>query len=429
MDDQRLKEMLSAWFDGELAPQEMTMVEAYIERSEEARQIVAKLEALKQLADESELNLQSDYWEQSAARIVNALGNSGREEIEPVRRSAWSEWGFKAISLAASILMLTYVGFHSEEIFDQLREKPQTESLIQEKARNDPSIQRFDPSIKKSDRKLKKFDPESTPEKLDDKGEPIRRKKRIANPTPVPKPATETDRQRVAPVPSIEPETEMIDESVTIEQPVEQDDEASQYKEERIVSKSDIRSRADVSVKMVSQSPTVGVTSLSTRPTAVTDSIETVQDQLELASDISLALEEAGERVTFYDSISGETTEEEQYRYLWDHVIVHKLTALKATSRKIYSYKGVGKSLSNGLQEESSQSDSKTEKRGIRKKKRAIERERRLVDAAFYVGSTSEKSGDYEQALRYLRFMATKNEEILDKVYARKKWEELAEMR
>ena len=51
MDDQKLKEMLSAWFDGELTPDKSAEVGAFIERSEEARQIIAKLTALKKLTE------------------------------------------------------------------------------------------------------------------------------------------------------------------------------------------------------------------------------------------------------------------------------------------------------------------------------------------------------------------------------------------
>lgn len=402
------------------------MVEAYLERSEEARRIVAQLEALKQLSDESVLNPKADYWEKSAARIETAIGNSARSEIEPVKRSAWSEWGWKAVSLAASVVMLTYVGFHSGEIFEQLRERPQTENLIQEKARSDPSIQRFDPSIKKSDKKIKKFDSESTPKRLDDKGEPIRRKKWIAKPTPVPKPATETDRRRVAPVPLMEPEAETVEEAVTLEPLVEPDDEGSQYKEERIGSKSVIRSSADGSANMVSKGPTVGLTTVSNMPIQTVDSFESEPVELELASDISSELDEAGEGVAFYDSTKAEVSETEQFQYLWDHVILHKLTALKAAGRKVYSYRGVGQTLSLGLQDQNRKSDSKATKK---RKMRAIEREHGLIDAAFFVGSRSLRSREYYQAVKFLKFMATGNDEILDSEYARKKLKELKEMR
>lgn len=421
MDDQRLKEMLSAWFDGELASEQKAEVEAYIERSEEARRIVAGFKALKQLSDQSVLNPQSEYWGKSAARIEGVIGDAGHEKNTPVKKSGWSEYGWKAVSLAASVVLLTYVGFHSDEILDQMREEPKSNLVIPEKAREDQSTQPVDQKSPAQERM--------------EESEPIPTETETIPPVLAPKPIDETGRQRDVPVSLVEPgesdknEKKQIEETAVtidqIDQPVEQDDEGSQYKQKRVVSKTELRTSGEVSVNRMLKSPSVGLTALSHPPTPVADSIEADLDQIELPGDISEALEEAGERLTFYDSTRVEATEEEQMRYLWNHVILFKLTALKTTSSQIRTSYGLNESLSNGLRDKRGRSEKK-EKGGDRKL--ALNRERRLIDAAFFVGSTTDKGGEYDQALKYLEYMAQENDDTLDKAYALKKWEELLDM-
>ena len=406
MDEQRLREMLSAWFDGELSPQEMKLVEAYIERSEEARQIVAGLEALKKLSDESVLNPQSDYWERSAARIEATLGDVPRTKITPVKRSAWSEWGVKAISLAASVVLLTYLGFHSEEILDQMWAEPPVKTSTREIVDGEKSSQIIDQ--------------DSAAQELKEETEPVS----VGQPEAqslLPKPVAEEARQKLEP--SAELGLETPPKAVTIDQEVEQTYEAALESGEVLkiaIPKPPGRSDVSLSDRTRTQSESLNAPALA--PVPIADSVGTDLHQLTLPVDLSETLEEAGERVTAYDSTSPEASKEEQYRYLWDHVVVHKLTALRATSPKMHSSGDVNKSLSSGLQDGLGRSRKPAKKKD---KRQAVDQERRLIDAAFYVGSTTESSSEYSQAIRYLEYMALENDQTLDKPYAQRKYEEL----
>lgn len=400
------------------------MVEAYIERSEEARQIVAGFKALGQLSDESVLNPQSDYWEKSAARIEAVLGDAGHTKITPVKKSGWSEWGWKAVSLAASVVLLTYVGFHSDEILYQTREEPKSTLVIPDKVREDQSIQ--------------SADQESLSQEQMKESEPTLTETEAAPPVLIPKPVDETGRQRAVPVSLVEPskneknKKKQIEETAVtidqIDQPVGQDEEVSHYKVERVKSKSEIRTSGEVSLGEENKAPVIKLYAPSRVQTPVVDSIDADLDQIELPEEISEELEGVGERLTFYDSTSADATEEERSTYYWNHVISVRQDAMRAVHLQIESFDGAYQSLSTGLKDSGGRSG-KSAKKGKRQEKedeqRALEQERKLIDAAFYMGKKADKRGT---ALKFLKYMATENDETLDKAYALKKWEELRDM-
>ena len=84
MDNDKLREKLSAYFDNELSEAERVEMENYIAQSEEAQRIVREFELLDQMAQSEKLSAGGDYWEQMASRIDQAIESSPESETEPM---------------------------------------------------------------------------------------------------------------------------------------------------------------------------------------------------------------------------------------------------------------------------------------------------------------------------------------------------------
>lgn len=434
MDDQKLKEMLSAWFDGELSREESAQVEAYLERSAEAREIVARYKALKQLTDKSALNPKSDYWERSAAKIESVLGEQSVTKVTPVKKSGWSNWGVKAVSLAASLALLAYVGFHSEEILKRMhdREEPQSEkNMIQEKGEEDQSLDRFG------------SEGDSHEEAVDMKADTTIRTK---EPLPEPLPPTATETQRVEPTSLIESADEVKLQQERQKKPTTATGkDEGKVKTETVPSESETNERTVASPQLLGEqskvktrtdnqtalAPAPGKSKGRTDISLSSEPEEATEDSgLGLPERLKTDLEESLDTVLFYDSTSADATYEEQMRYIWNHDIKDHFEARKAVEPLIYDF-DAGSPLVNSLRD--SKKDSKKSEKGEAKSEKLSKRQlganqRKIIDAAFYVGSTTDKDGEYSRALDFLEFMAFKNDRCIVKDYARDKYNALKDL-
>ena len=86
MDESYYRDKLSAYFDKRLSPEEMAMMDKYVQESEEARKILEEYRKLEQLiVEKSGLGGDDDYWESSAQRIEQAVDLVEATPVTPVR--------------------------------------------------------------------------------------------------------------------------------------------------------------------------------------------------------------------------------------------------------------------------------------------------------------------------------------------------------
>jgi hypothetical protein len=408
VDDQRLKEMLSAWFDGELSFEEAAQVEAYIAHSAEARQIVARYEALKKLTDSSVLNLKSDYWERSAGKIEAALGEQALTKIRPAKKSSWSSSGVKTVSLAASMMLLVYVGFHSEEILDRLHEQepiPPAENVIQKKAAEDKSIQTLKPGV----------DPHK--KEVNEKLNLPPRVKPKPEPEPKPKPTAEEMRP-VEPVLEYE-----SDEAIKLREARSKETSTVDIEQNREVI-SDRSATSPVQVDKDNLRSAPATSPASTKPSSRVVGEVSQKSRTDETTALANEMAESGPAVTA-DSLP-QPSEGEQYRYLWDHVIVQQLADMDKETAKPSILEGLKSTLNTGL---SAKGTDKKVKQGKDQVTRDLERERRLINAAFHVGQTTKDEAERKQALRYLVQMSAKSGSKENQDYASQKLSELKQAR
>jgi len=118
VDHSFFQERLSAYADRELPADELALVEEHLPGCAECRRRLDEISKLGELADRDSLLGESDYWEKAAQKIEAALEpqRAGVTDLAEgrTRRSYGLRWRLPAI--AASILFLTYVGLHENDI-------------------------------------------------------------------------------------------------------------------------------------------------------------------------------------------------------------------------------------------------------------------------------------------------------------------------
>jgi hypothetical protein len=117
MDEQYFQDLLSAYLDNELTPEQKAAMDQYLAGSPEAREQLARLDQLNRLVeDHSELDGEA-YWEESAGKIEQRLGIADTRvtAIEPERRKRSGLW-WKVTSVAASVAILVFIGLHQTDI-------------------------------------------------------------------------------------------------------------------------------------------------------------------------------------------------------------------------------------------------------------------------------------------------------------------------
>jgi hypothetical protein len=132
MDESYFKERLSAYFDRSLPPDEMAMMDKYVRESAEARRILEEYRKLEELVEKHGELAGDDYWEKSAERIDQAIEQADSARITEVRPGLWRGWLWKAIPVAASLILLTFIGLHRADIFQlPVSHGPEEEPAVQ----------------------------------------------------------------------------------------------------------------------------------------------------------------------------------------------------------------------------------------------------------------------------------------------------------
>ena len=120
VDHEYYQERLSAFVDNELPPAERAQLEEHLAECPDCRKRVDELRQLEDLVSRQSALEDTAYWEKAAQRIEAALPERaaitdlGRERA---RRSAWW-WRLPAV--AASVLILGYIGLHESDILKKV---------------------------------------------------------------------------------------------------------------------------------------------------------------------------------------------------------------------------------------------------------------------------------------------------------------------
>ena len=124
MDHGYFQDMLSAYHDRSLTPEEMRMVEEHVAACAECRTQLEMLAKLARLIDEKADLAESDYWETAAQKIEQRLGFKEEPKVTDIRRS-WTGLGWKLAAAAASVAALTFIALHEGDILDSADKRMQ----------------------------------------------------------------------------------------------------------------------------------------------------------------------------------------------------------------------------------------------------------------------------------------------------------------
>ena len=123
MDESYFKEKLSAYLDKDLSPEEMAMMDQYVQEHEEARRILEEYRKLNDLVEKHSGLGESDYWERSARRIEEAIGLEHGADVTDIRPKARTGFVWKITAVAASAALLIFIGVHQWDILEQQKDE------------------------------------------------------------------------------------------------------------------------------------------------------------------------------------------------------------------------------------------------------------------------------------------------------------------
>lgn len=117
VDHQFCQDRLSAYADNELPLSERAQIEAHLQTCADCRRRLSEIRKLSELVGQVSPLPESDYWEQSARKIEDALARTDKVIDLGHERAKRSSLWWKMPAIAASILILGYIGFHESDIF------------------------------------------------------------------------------------------------------------------------------------------------------------------------------------------------------------------------------------------------------------------------------------------------------------------------
>ena len=130
MDHKYFQSRLSAFVDGELPADEQALVGEHLEQCEDCQRRYEKLWLLGDLTDRASELADTDYWEASAQRIEEKLGASDVPvtDLSEARTKSRSSFWWKLPAIAASIVVVGYIGLHESDILKDDLMIPPSES-------------------------------------------------------------------------------------------------------------------------------------------------------------------------------------------------------------------------------------------------------------------------------------------------------------
>lgn len=127
MDHGYFKDRISAFYDNNLKPEERIVIEEHLKECEECRKLLEEFEKLDRLVEEHSQLDGEEYWEESARKIEKSLGFDKETQVTEIAPSRWFGLTWKLVAVAASVVFLTVVGIHRNEIWHE--EKPEQKLL------------------------------------------------------------------------------------------------------------------------------------------------------------------------------------------------------------------------------------------------------------------------------------------------------------
>ncbi len=116
MDHEYFSDLLSAYLDKELTPEEEAMMTEHLVDCPECRGLLERLREADRLVEQHGALSGGDYWEQSAQAIEEKLGITDDRvtDIRPKKRSSGLWW--KLTGVAASAAILAFIGLNQDKI-------------------------------------------------------------------------------------------------------------------------------------------------------------------------------------------------------------------------------------------------------------------------------------------------------------------------
>jgi hypothetical protein len=124
MDHSYYKDRVSAWIDQELPPYEQEALTQHIAECEECRALADRLRQVYKLVDDhNDIGGSDEYWEELARKTEARIGINQAENVTDLsiaRTTRPSGLVWKIAAVAASLVALTFIGLHRQEIFQDI---------------------------------------------------------------------------------------------------------------------------------------------------------------------------------------------------------------------------------------------------------------------------------------------------------------------
>ena len=119
MNHKYFQSRISAFVDGELPADEQALVAEHLEQCQDCQRRLDELWRLEELTDRASELADTDYWEASAQRIEANLDRSATPvtDLSEARTKSRSSFWWKLPAIAASIVVVGYIGLHESDIF------------------------------------------------------------------------------------------------------------------------------------------------------------------------------------------------------------------------------------------------------------------------------------------------------------------------
>ncbi|MFQ5452659.1 MAG: anti-sigma factor family protein [Candidatus Zixiibacteriota bacterium] len=128
MNHSYFKDRISAYFDNELKHEEKQVIEEHLNDCQECRQLLEEFKKFDNMVEKDSGLNDSDYWEQSAQKIEQALekeSNADRK-ITDVKVSAWKGLRWKLAGVAASVVFIMFIALYEKDITKDFKQSAQT---------------------------------------------------------------------------------------------------------------------------------------------------------------------------------------------------------------------------------------------------------------------------------------------------------------
>jgi len=119
MDHGYFRDRISAYLDGSLPPYEEQAVSEHLQNCEECARLLAELRQVEHLVEEHSGLDGDEYWEGLAQKIEGRLGVDEATPAVDATPTRWRGLGWKISAVAASVVLLVFIGIHQTEIVKQ----------------------------------------------------------------------------------------------------------------------------------------------------------------------------------------------------------------------------------------------------------------------------------------------------------------------